>query len=154
MVSLLCERFFQDLQECNITSLQHHQCATSQICNITSVQYHQCATSPVCNTASLQHAQRPCCLQALGIFGTNFQAVADRLATRMAQQGLLAVKRSRKQVKLKFNKEEKLHPRRIDMTLRGQVCFRCLLNIDGEQASMCCRPSTQATLCLHSAYLQ
>lgn len=61
-------------------------------------------------------------MQALGIFGTNFQAVADRLNSRMAQQGLSHLRRSRKQVKLKFNKEEKLHPRRIDSTLRGQVC--------------------------------
>ena len=81
-------------------------------------------------------------MQALGIFGTNFQAVADRLATRMAQQGLLAVRRSRKQVKLKFNKEEKLHPRRIDMTLRRQVWFPCLLYVDGEQTSMYCLPYT------------
>ena len=60
-------------------------------------------------------------MQALAIWGTNFNYVATRINTRMAALGVPHADRSRRQVKLKFNKEEKLHPRKIDRALKGQV---------------------------------
>lgn len=57
---------------------------------------------------------------ALAIWGTNFNYVATRINTRMAALGVPHADRSRRQVKLKFNKEEKLHPKKIDRALKGQ----------------------------------
>ena len=60
-------------------------------------------------------------MQALQIWGTNFNYVATRINTRMAALGLPCNQRSRRQVKLKYNREEKSNPRKVDRAIKGQV---------------------------------
>ena len=55
------------------------------------------------------------------MWGTNFNYVACTINTRMAALGLPCKNRSRKQVKLKYNREEKANPKKVTRAVQGQV---------------------------------
>ena len=60
-------------------------------------------------------------VQALQIFGTNFQLVTQRLNSRMKLRGWTGRERERREVKRKFTREEKENPSKVDRALTGQV---------------------------------
>ncbi|DBA70554.1 TPA: hypothetical protein ACH3X2_011949 [Trebouxia sp. C0005] len=57
---------------------------------------------------------------ALQIWGTNFNYVATRINSRMAALGLPCNNRSHRQVKLKYKREEKAHPKKVTAAINGQ----------------------------------
>ena len=63
----------------------------------------------------------PFLVQALQIFGTNFQLVTQRLNSRMKLRGGTGRERERREVKRKFTREEKENPSKVDRALTGQV---------------------------------
>ena len=63
----------------------------------------------------------PVLVQALQIFGTNFQLVTQRLNSRMKLRGWTGRERERREVKRKFTREEKENPSKVDRALTGQV---------------------------------
>ena len=74
-------------------------------------------------------------LQALQIWGTNFNYVATRINTRMAALGLPCNNRSHRQAKLKYKREERAHPKKVTAAINGQVSLCSILK--PTQRSMC-----------------
>ncbi len=75
-------------------------------------------------------------MQALQIFGTNFQLVTQRLNSRMKLRGWTGRERERREVKRKFTREEKENPSKVDRALTGQVrrqrrCWSLLAAVRG-----------------------
>lgn len=89
-----------------------HRCARTARCPLTQ---DSGALLPVLMSTTLL------VLQALQIWGTNFNYMATRINTRMAAMGLPSNNRSHRQVKLKYKREEKAHPKKVTAAINGQV---------------------------------
>jgi len=77
-------------------------------------------------------------LQALQIWGTNFNYVATRINSRMAALGLPCNNRSHRQVKLKYKREEKAHPKKVTAAINGQVRLSAAFRWCHTSCQKCC----------------
>lgn len=90
-------------------------------------------------------------LQALQIWGTNFNYMATRINTRMAAMGLPSNNRSHRQVKLKYKREEKAHPKKVTAAINGQVRL-CAASRSLHTGCVCVRDS--AAKCLVVQFIE